>query len=48
MDTSPSRTLLSIREVAARWGVSPNLVRRLIWDGMLTSTRFSWAVLLGR
>jgi excisionase family DNA binding protein len=35
-----ARSHLSVRELAERWGVSENFVRRQIWDGKLAHTRF--------
>ncbi len=39
-----ARTHLTVAQVAQRWGVSTNFVRRLIWDQRLPSTRFGRAV----
>ena len=39
-----SKSHLTVKEVAARWGVSQNYVRRLIWDGKLAHTKFGRAV----
>lgn len=38
------RSHLTVKEVAERWGVSVNYVRRLVWDGKLAHTRFGRAV----
>ncbi len=44
MNFKSTRTHLTIKEVANRWSVSQNFIRRLVWDGKLTSTRFGRAV----
>ena len=44
MSQESKRTHLRIVEVAERWGVSPNFVRREIWRGAIKSTRFGRTV----
>ena len=38
------RTHLTLSEVAERWGVSVNFIRREIWRGNLKSTRFGRSI----
>ena len=44
MSNPRPKTHLTIKEVAERWGVSVNFIRRLIWDRKLAHTRFGRAI----
>jgi excisionase family DNA binding protein len=44
MSQENPQTHLTVAQLAHRWGVSQNLVRRLIWDKVLASARFGRAV----
>ena len=44
MNPVTTRTHLTIVEVADRWGVSPNFVRREIWRGEIKATRLGRSV----
>lgn len=39
-----NHTHLTVDEVASRWRVSPTFVRRAIWSGQISATRFGRAV----
>lgn len=42
--TENSVTHLSVRELAARWSVSENMVRRLVWKQEIPCTRLGRAI----
>jgi len=48
MSNEKNPAYLTVSQVAERWSVSENFVRRLIWDGELTATCFGRAVRVSR
>ncbi|MBI5510487.1 MAG: helix-turn-helix domain-containing protein [Deltaproteobacteria bacterium] len=44
MASQAQQTHWTVSDLALRWSVSPNFIRRKIWDGELVAARFGRAI----